>query len=311
MTMRSGEMVFSGERGLVVSFWKDLKESGHFWLLHNVSNSLERSVLPSWIIAKGGKITHSKNGNWTALASQEPPKISVQGPPQRSCKDWATGPALCPGVTAPALEPSLDCNTPTEVATQSPGRWGDTNSTQNTSSPRSYALHFFNSCLHLDARGTGGSFGGSAFSEKFVPTVVSWAAHGMNASQGSSTVCPWCQKGLGFNHMCSQKLRGTTGTDPQCGWDHGLCLWYWGKRSSTGIWEGKSLFFPRCTPGLWQAQHQAWGFHSWHLDNNRKVPETPWTPDSLYRHIWLHLNRWFFFVHANPPQNQFGFHYYI
>lgn len=206
MTMRSGEMVFSGERGLVVSFWKDLKESGHFWLLHNVSNSLERSVLPSWIIAKGGKITHSKNGNWTALASQEPPKISVQGPPQRSCKDWATGPALCPGVTAPALEPSLDCNTPTEVATQSPGRWGDTNSTQNTSSPRSYALHFFNSCLHLDAQGTGGSFGGSAFSEKFVPTVVSWAAHGMNASQGSSTVCPWCQKGAGLQSHVQPKV---------------------------------------------------------------------------------------------------------
>lgn len=30
MTMRSGEMHFSGERGLVMSFWKDLRESGHF-----------------------------------------------------------------------------------------------------------------------------------------------------------------------------------------------------------------------------------------------------------------------------------------
>lgn len=30
MTMRSGEMLFSRERGLVMSFWKDLRESGHF-----------------------------------------------------------------------------------------------------------------------------------------------------------------------------------------------------------------------------------------------------------------------------------------
>lgn len=30
MTMRSGEMLISGERGLVMSVWKDLRESGHF-----------------------------------------------------------------------------------------------------------------------------------------------------------------------------------------------------------------------------------------------------------------------------------------
>lgn len=30
ITMRSGEMLFSGERGLVMFFWKDLRESGHF-----------------------------------------------------------------------------------------------------------------------------------------------------------------------------------------------------------------------------------------------------------------------------------------
>lgn len=30
MTMRSGKMLFSGERGLLASFWKDLRESGHF-----------------------------------------------------------------------------------------------------------------------------------------------------------------------------------------------------------------------------------------------------------------------------------------
>ena len=30
MTMWSGEMLFSGERGLVMSFWKNLRESGHF-----------------------------------------------------------------------------------------------------------------------------------------------------------------------------------------------------------------------------------------------------------------------------------------
>jgi len=47
MTMRSGEMLFSGECGLVMSFWKNLRESGHFRLLHNVSNSLERRVLPA------------------------------------------------------------------------------------------------------------------------------------------------------------------------------------------------------------------------------------------------------------------------
>lgn len=29
-TMRSGEMLFSGERGLVMSFWKNLRESGQF-----------------------------------------------------------------------------------------------------------------------------------------------------------------------------------------------------------------------------------------------------------------------------------------
>lgn len=160
MTMRSGEILFSGERGLVASFWKNLRESGHFWLLHNVSNSLERPVLPSWIIAKGGKITHSKKESWTALGCREPPKISLQAP-QTSCKEWATGPALCSGVTAPALEPNLDHNTPTEVATQSSGRWGDTNRTQNTSSPRSYTLQSFNPCLHLDAWGTGGSSGDS------------------------------------------------------------------------------------------------------------------------------------------------------
>lgn len=74
-TTRSGEMLFSGECGLVMSFWKNLRESGHFWLLHNVSNSLERWVLPAWIIAKGGKITRSKNGKldspWMPGAAQD------------------------------------------------------------------------------------------------------------------------------------------------------------------------------------------------------------------------------------------------
>lgn len=34
---------------------------------------------------------------------------------------------------------------------------------------------------------------------------------------------------------------------------------------------------------------------NWHLNNNMKVWETPWTLTSLYRHIWLHLTEEIFF----------------
>lgn len=68
-----------------------------------------------------------------------------------------------------------------------------------------------------------------------------------------------------------------------------------GKGVAVVFEKERAYFSPGVPLALWQVQHQSWGFHSWHLDSNRKVPGTPWTPISLYRHIWLHLNRWFFF----------------
>lgn len=219
------------------------------------------------------------------------------------------------------------------MATQSSGGyrrlWGTNNTLNASSSPRSHTLQSFNPCIHPDAWDTGGSSGGSAFSEKFVLSVVlgqpiarthtvaaaryiSGAKNGfVLPSQGSCTSAKPCT---------ARSWEEQLGQIPCVVGAMDFVYDTGGKRSGIGIWERGSLFFPESSRWLCNRPISSpAGFEVLH-----RVPTTSKTAHmlrvphllkrlaklaskqqheglrdtlnpSLYRHIWLHLTEEIFF----------------
>lgn len=155
-----------------------------------------------------------------------------------------------------------------------------------SSSPRNHTLQCFNPCIHPDAGGTGGSFGGSAFSEKFVLNVVLGQPVAWRQAMAAAQYISGAKNGfvLQFQGSCASEnpcmarsWEERLGQIPRVVGAMGF-VYDTGRRKEPHWYLRKSLFFPSSSHWLYNRLISCLvGFKALH-----RVPRTSETAHTLH-----------------------------